>query len=176
MRRWFNNPTVIVMLCLLTVGVWILTLMPWELDHSLEPSDTASPGLFNSPIAPQRPRAVGQETRRGQGWPTAPLRDPFLRAQTSTSPRSPAATISPTATTRTTERTQGTNAPTVSFRLQAIAIEGDQKWAVVDSTVVKEGDRVQGYRVSRIQQEAIWVKGPAGSIRLDFPTAPLHKD
>src|SRR6266850_5989092 len=55
-------------------------------------------------------------------------------------------------------------APAPSYRLQAISIEADQAFVVLDHRVVGRGEKVGEYVVERILPTEVWLRGPAGQI------------
>jgi len=58
-----------------------------------------------------------------------------------------------------------TNAgPAPVFRLQAVSIEGEKTFAVLNQRVVGTGDRLGDYTVERILPGEVWMRGPAGRI------------
>lgn len=44
------------------------------------------------------------------------------------------------------------------FTLKAIAVEGEQRSAVINRTVVYEGEMINGYQVMSIQPKGVWLK------------------
>ena len=51
-----------------------------------------------------------------------------------------------------------------SFRLQAISIEADKVFAVLNQRVVTTGEKLGEYVVERILPTEVWLRGPAGQI------------
>ena len=60
-----------------------------------------------------------------------------------------------------------TNAPAGPpplFRLQAVSIEGEKVFAVLNQHVLSTGDKLGDYLVERILPREVWMHGPAGRI------------
>jgi hypothetical protein len=55
-----------------------------------------------------------------------------------------------------------TQPATTLFRLQAISIDADKAYAVVNRQVVRPGEKVGDHLVERILATEVWMRGPAG--------------
>ena len=54
--------------------------------------------------------------------------------------------------------------PVPAFRLQAVSIEGEKVFAVLNQHVLGTGDKLGDYLVERILPREVWMHGPAGRI------------
>jgi len=54
------------------------------------------------------------------------------------------------------------------LRLHAIFVNGTNRIAVINSTILKVGDRVAGFRVSQIKSDGVWLKGATEKHWLEF--------
>jgi hypothetical protein len=52
--------------------------------------------------------------------------------------------------------------------LKAVAVEGQQRSAVINRTVVYEGEMIEGYQVMSIQQKGVWLKHQGKARLLTF--------
>lgn len=55
-----------------------------------------------------------------------------------------------------------------SFILNAVSIEARRPWAVINRTVVTEGESINGYRVDKIIATGVTLHGDLGSISIDM--------
>ena len=60
--------------------------------------------------------------------------------------------------------TNATVGPPLPFRLQAISIEADKAFAVLNQRVVSTGEKLGDYLVERILPTEVWLRGPAGRV------------
>lgn len=58
-----------------------------------------------------------------------------------------------------------------SFVLQAVSIEANRPFAVINQTVVTEGELISGYRVERILPTRVTLNGSLGSLSIDMSRA-----
>ncbi|MBL9135019.1 MAG: hypothetical protein JNK85_04080 [Verrucomicrobiales bacterium] len=98
------------------------------------------------PVVPMDVAAILEQLPR---WIEAPGRDPFQ-------PRAPGSFKS--------------NGPKASDLLNLTAVwrQTGGRLAVINNTIVTEGDQVAGFRVDRIEADRIWVKGTNGTEHIDF--------
>jgi hypothetical protein len=54
------------------------------------------------------------------------------------------------------------------FTLKAVAVEGQQRSAVINRTVVYEGEMIEGYQVMSIQPKGVWLKHQGKTRLLTF--------
>ncbi|MCL5099430.1 MAG: general secretion pathway protein GspB, partial [Candidatus Omnitrophica bacterium] len=52
--------------------------------------------------------------------------------------------------------------------LQALWQQTSRRLAVINGKVVGEGDSVAGFKVEKIEDDWVWLRGTAGLVRLDF--------
>jgi hypothetical protein len=52
------------------------------------------------------------------------------------------------------------------LNLHAIVTKGQDRWAVINNTIVREGDLILGERVIKIGQEKVTLRGETGEIQL----------
>jgi len=55
-----------------------------------------------------------------------------------------------------------------SFILSAVSIEAHRPWAVINRTVVTEGELINGYRVEKIIATSVTLNGDLGSFSIDM--------
>jgi len=64
------------------------------------------------------------------------------------------------------------------FRLESVLLAGDSRTATIDGKLYKEGDKFQRrYRLTKVEADAVWLKGPRGREVLRFPEfkdPPIH--
>jgi hypothetical protein len=85
---------------------------------------------------------------------TAPKRDPFQSGTAEPAAPAPSNAI-----------------PLSSLSLSAIWRQTGQELAVINNKVVSVGDQVMGFRVEKIEADAVWLQGPAGPAKLEFRPA-----
>ena len=83
-------------------------------------------------------------------------RDPFVPGIEPTAQRTGTVTIA----------TNPSLAP--SFILHAVSIEAHRHWAVINRTVVTEGELINGYRVEKILTASVTLNGDVGSFSIDM--------
>ncbi len=54
------------------------------------------------------------------------------------------------------------------FRLQATSLDGTHAYAVINQSILREGESIAGYRVEQIQSQQVRLTGPLGSIVVDL--------
>ena len=82
-------------------------------------------------------------------WLESPRRDPF----------------------QLTAYARGTNQPARELlTLKATWLQTGKHLAVINGTIVGEGDTVHGFRIESIAADFVWVLGPAGREQLEFAT------
>ncbi len=88
-------------------------------------------------------------------WVDAPKRDPFLLLSDNTSGAMFAMNQSPS--------------PVAQWKLRAIWRQTGGRLAVINTNLYREGDLLQGYRVERIDEDQVVLRGTNGTERLRFP-------
>lgn len=105
-------------------------------------------------LTPDQPIELAFLSSRFPQWIEAPARDPFLPVLISTN----------------LAKTQGPPPPKASDRLAIRAIwrQSGNRLAVINDSVLGEGDRIAGYMVEKIDANQIWVRGTNGFESVDF--------
>lgn len=149
-RRALKNPFVAMGLCLLA-GFAVYT--------NIVETATDAPGiisvglnrLLSAPTLPPRtPTGRPHDNEAGQ-WIEYSSRDPFAPIVVASHAQSDPPSME---TDQTGEPPQMRHALT----LKAIAIEAEQRNAVINRTVVYEGDMINGYQVLSIEPKGVWLK------------------
>lgn len=150
-RRALKNPMVATGLCLLAGFAVYANIV----DTASDAPGIISVGLnrlLSAPtLPPLTPKGQPHDDEAGQ-WIEQSSRDPFappivVVSHAQSDPPSMAAV-------QTGEHPQVENA----FTLKAIAVEGEQRSAVINRTVVYEGEMINGYQVLSIQPKGVWLK------------------
>ena len=99
-------------------------------------------------------------------WIDNPARDPFAPMSVAkwSKPSSKQSTISAPPTHRNREEL------TNRLTLKAVALEAQQRSAVINRRVVYEGEMIEGYRVVAIQLKGVWLKRHGRKQFLTFAT------
>lgn len=169
MRAALNNPLIVGILCVLAVGLMARNFQDRFVEDAEEPSLQRRP----TPVRP-----VSEPLDRPQGtpdsspanfvpeavqWVAHPRRDPFaVVAVVRREPRRPA-----TESSRVVRSDRAANPP-IPFQLKAVALEEHRKIAVLDRTILHEGETFKGYRLTRILEDGVWLMGPHGQEFLRF--------
>lgn len=95
------------------------------------------------------------------------VRDPFAALV------QPGPTIPATATATSAAPVQPTETPV--FVLQAVSIEANRPFAVINQTVVAEGDQISGYRVQSIVSTHVTLSGSSGSVVVSMGRTALRQ-
>ncbi|HSF09996.1 MAG TPA: hypothetical protein VLA60_11325 [Nitrospirales bacterium] len=148
-RRALKNPLVAIGLCLLA-GFAVYTNI---VDTASDAPGIISVGLnrlLSAPTLPPLTRTGRPHDDEAGQWIEYASRDPFApivaASQVQPDPASMGADQ--------TEEKQVTN----TFTLKAIAIEAEQRSAVINRTVVYEGEMINGHQVLSIQPKGVWLK------------------
>ena len=167
MKHALNNPWIVGCLCLAALGLVLNNLVEplstgsvsSDIISEPEPSEAVT---NSSPLTGASPGPEPQAEPEAEkvAWVNNPLRDPF-RLQTSYRP-TPVRKKPPELLEQFS-----TPAP-LPFILKAVAVEDQRRIAVINRTVVAEGENIKGYRVVSIQENGVWLQGPGGRERLDF--------
>jgi hypothetical protein len=148
-RRALKNPFVAIGLCLLA-GFAVYTNI---VDTASDSPGIISVGLnrlLSTPtLPPLTPTGRPHDDEAGQ-WIEYSSRDPFAPIVAASQVQSAPASMG----ADQTEEKQVTN----TFTLKAIAVEGEQRSAVINRTVVYEGEMINGYQVLSIQPQGVWLK------------------
>ncbi|MDH5588182.1 MAG: hypothetical protein OEZ05_16320 [Nitrospirota bacterium] len=151
-RLALNNPIVMLGLCLLA-GVAVYHNIMGANSDPTQPF--SSPSSSDEEVAPSTIVTPSPSTHEEAAthWHTHPTRDPFApmtvaqRAQPS---------VRPSASSQPFISRPPISA-TNSLALKAVAIEAQQRSAVINRHVVYEGDIIEGYHVVSIQLKGVWL-------------------
>ena len=151
-RRALKNPIVAIGLCLLAGFAMYSNIM-------VVTSDT--PGiisvglnrLLSTPTALPVTRTNRTHEKEALQWIDHPDRDPFAPIAVPTQSQSESSSS-------TTAQLQAMEHPRLQneLTLKAIAVEGQQRSAIINRTVVYEGEMIEGYQVMSIQPKGVWLK------------------
>lgn len=97
------------------------------------------------------------------------VRDPFAALV------QPGPTIPATATATATSAAPFQPTETPVFVLQAVSIEANRPFAVINQTVVAEGDQISGYRVESIVSTHVTLSGSSGSVVVSMGRTALRQ-
>lgn len=102
------------------------------------------------------PQAVEQNRveARLHVWLESPARDPFFQASV-----------------KAPEAAHQYLSPVRNWKLKAIWRQTGGRIAAINKSIYSEGDELEAYRVRRIEDDGVWLEGPLGLERLDFPKA-----
>jgi len=118
--------------------------------------ENESPALISYPIRPTLRASAALVDWQLTASANTLARDPFRRIARKTAATNAIASVA---------------API--FAVQAISIEANRAFAVINRRVLGQGESIDGYVVDRIQPTQVWLSGPAGSILVPvrrFPT------
>ncbi|MCX8108297.1 MAG: general secretion pathway protein GspB [Verrucomicrobiae bacterium] len=148
--KLLQNPVVVVVLVVAAVWVVVSASRPkTRPGRGSKPATSAKvesvqPQTTNQTVSvqirPEKPIDIAYVEKRAREWMEAPARDPFFAY----------------ALVRRTPP-QGTNAP-VRLVLSAIWRQSGGTFAVINGVVCGEGDRVEGFRVERIEDDRVIVE------------------
>lgn len=163
-RRALKNPLAVIGLCLIAGFAMYSNMM----DRTSEEPDIISAGLdrllSNSTPPPVTPTHRTHEKESTQ-WIDHPDRDPFSPVPIDTQ----SFTVSPSTSvplhTRDPQLQNG-------LILKAIAIEGPRRSAVINRSVVYEGEMIEGYQILSIQPTGILLKHQGRTRLLTFSEIP----
>jgi hypothetical protein len=166
-----RNPWVTGVLVLAAAGfVAYQVIQPrWQRVTGKEPPPPAPALPPSGPVAPQAtpsaetpasdltnvlPPAIeqGPVQTRLPAWLESPARDPFFLASF-----------------KTPEGAHQYLSPVRNWKLKAIWRQTGARVAAINKSVYAEGDEFDGYRVRRIENDGVWLEGPVGLERLEFP-------
>ena len=150
-RRALKNPIVVIGLCLIAGFASYSNMMKFTSNNP----DIIKVGLNRllsaPPSSPVSPTNRTHEEEAVQ-WIDHPDRDPFAPITVASLLRSESS--STTAPRQPLEHSQLQNGLT----LKAVAVEGQHRSAVINRTVVYEGEMIEGYQVMSIQPKGVWLK------------------
>ena len=151
-RRTVNNPFVMIGLCLIAGIVVYINVLEPEMNSSVTPSMAFNPSPSReNPVAAMTVHHMYKE--EAMQWMNNPERDPFAPVGVATlvKPFSKPSTIS--APALHVKRKDSTT----RLVLKAVALEAQQRSAVINRRVVHEGEMIEGYQVVAIQLQGVWL-------------------
>ncbi|GJL57570.1 MAG: hypothetical protein NPIRA03_04270 [Nitrospirales bacterium] len=149
-RRALKNPFVTIGLCLLA-GFAVYTNI---VDTASDAPGIISVGLnrlLSAPtLSPLTSAGRPHDDEAGQ-WIEYSSRDPFAPMMVASQAPSSPPSMGGDQTGRHPQMKH-------ALTLKAIAVEGEQRSAVINRTVVYEGETIKGYQVLSIQAKGVWLK------------------
>jgi hypothetical protein len=160
-RRALKNPLVVIGLCLLA-GFAVYSNMMHVTSDTPGIISVGLNRLLSTPTPPPvtRPNRIHEE--EAIQWIDHPDRDPFAPITVASQPRWESSS--------TTTPLQAMEHPQVQngLTLKAVAVGGQQRSAVINRTVVYEGEMIEGYQVMSIQPKGVWLKHQGKARLLTF--------
>jgi len=160
-RRALKNPIVVIGLCLLAGFAAYSNMKKFTFDNP----DIIKVGLnrlLSAPPPPFLTRAQRSHEQEAVQWIDHPDRDPF--APITVASQSRLGSSSAPAPLHAMQHSQLQN----GLILKAVAVEGQQRSAVINRTVVYEGEMIEGYQVISIQAKGVWLKQQGRTHLLTF--------
>ena len=153
-RRALKSPLVMMGLCLLA-GIAIYVNVIGQTMNTAAPAIAHRPPSMND-LNPQIPQQKAHEEEALQ-WIDHLDRDPFspVRDVKSVVKRSESSN-KPSRESRLPPQVKG-ESKTRSLTLKAIAIEAEDRSAVINRRVVYEGEMIEGYEIVSIQLNGVWL-------------------
>jgi hypothetical protein len=118
--------------------------------------------LLSVPAQPLVTRTHRIHEEAAVQWIDHPDRDPFAPITVASQPRLESSSTN--TALQAMEYTQLQNGLT----LKAVAVEGQQRSAVINRTVVHEGEMIEGYQVMSIQPKGVWLQHQGKTRLLTF--------
>lgn len=150
-RRTLKNPIVVLGLCVIAGFVVYSNVM----NFSSDTPGIISVGLnrlLSATPSPTVPRSNGTHEKEAVQWIDFPNRDPFAPITVASQPQGKLPS-----TTGPFSAMEHSRLPN-RFTLKAVAVEGQERSAVINRTVVYEGEMIEGYQVLSIRPEGVWLK------------------
>lgn len=172
MRQHLNNPWVVLGLCV--IAVLVMYLNGEDLTGSSVTRAPLTPKPL--PVAPLTPLAkatseplatASPSEELQMDWPNTVNRDPFAPV-VSAKYVSDRRAIEGDESSGDFGLPDGVEVQPPVFELSAVSLDPKPNKAMVNRKIVEEGDRIEGFRVSRIESDGVWFKGPTGPYHLTF--------
>jgi hypothetical protein len=166
-RRALKNPLFMGGLCIIAgLAVYhnvmestMNSALPDSLDSA--PLPLASAQAFSASSTPQMHDEVATQ------WIENPKRDPFAPVSGTTWAK-PTSNQAETSSPGIYEKS---NEPLKQLELKAIALEAQQRSAVINRSVVYEGEMIEGYQVVSIELQGVWLQRHGKKHLLAFTTS-----
>lgn len=160
-RRALKNPIVAIALCLLA-GFAVYTNI---VETASDAPDMISVGLnrlLSAPtLPPPTPTGRPHDDEAGQ-WIEQTRRDPFVSFRIASQAQSDSPSM--------TDVQTGEHSPIKNeLTLKAIAVEGEQRSAVINRTVVYEGEMINGHQIMSIRPKGVLLRHQGRTHWLTFP-------
>ena len=165
-RRALKSPFVMVGLCIMAGIAVYYNVMESMVDSTLPVSVASTP----SPAAPTQailsPSLVVHDDVATR-WIENPKRDPFAPVSMAKWSKPSSKQSSASSTGIHGKR----NEPLKQLELKAIALEAQERSAVINRSVVYEGEMIEGYQVVSIELQGVWLQRHGKKHLLAFATA-----
>ena len=164
MRNALNNPWAVAVLFVIAIGILYLNGLIPSFEESVE-----VPMVSSKPVPAMKTNSAEVPSSKIDydriGWSQSIKRDPF-------SPVSKPSAVRPTSVSQAQNHLPNASiAQLPVLHLDAVAVEPGQQMAMINKTIVTEGDRIEGYRVIHIQSNGVLLEGPRGRVHLKFEEA-----
>ncbi|MDH5562707.1 MAG: hypothetical protein OEY91_03670 [Nitrospirota bacterium] len=161
-RRALKSPLVMSGLCILAGIAVYYNVIESTLDSTLPVSVASTPSPVSTPVSP----SLMAHEEGATSWIEHPARDPFTPMSLAkwSNPSSQPLPASASVTQR--PHTPSPN----NLMLKAVAIEAEQRSAVINHQVVYEGEMIEGYQVVSIQLKGVWIQRHGKKEFLTFAT------
>ncbi len=154
-RKTLKNPVVMVGLCLLA-GIAIYSNLQEVFDATMvTTTQTTKPGALPSSSATQPYTTPSSLHLEELTWVDHPDRDPF--ASKDHARKNPASRNSHRSETLPISAANSPTQIQPRFILKAVAIEDQNRSAVINRNIVYEGETIEGYKVLTIQPKGVWL-------------------
>jgi len=164
-HRALKNPLVMIGLCLIAGITLYSNVIEPAMHSSVTPSVAFTPSLPETNLVADSTSHQGHKDDATQ-WVDDPHRDPF--APMSAAKRSKQALKPSSISTPLTQRNH--EELTNRLTLKAVALEAQQRSAVINRSVVYEGEMIEGYQVVAIQLTGVWLTRHGKKTFLRFTT------
>jgi len=164
-RRALKSPIVVVGLCIFAGLAVYHNIVESTMDSTFPVSVASTPvqTVSTSTPLPFTPRAHDEIAIQ---WIDHPIRDPFA----------PMSVVkwskpsSPSSSTAAASNPRSPGSPFNNLILKAVAIEAQQRSAVINRQVVYEGESIEGYQIVSIQLKGVWIQRQGKKKFLTFTT------
>ncbi|HAM72610.1 MAG TPA: hypothetical protein DCM86_13290 [Verrucomicrobiales bacterium] len=170
MKNLLQNKWAVGLLSVIALGAILLQnpswLRPGSAAVAAREAEEADPSIESAVVTTNSPaRYLTELANWRQLFPDSELRrDPFASRQRET----PADTaVDPS----------GVGVVAIPFQLQAISIQGDRAFAVINRQVVAAGEKISGYTVDKITPREVVLTGEAGTrvLQIEFNAPPAAR-
>ncbi len=163
--RSLKNPFVMIGLCLIAGIVVYANILGPAITPSVTPSIAFNPSPpVKNPVA----ETISHQAYEDEAtqWIDNPARDPFAPVSVAKWSKPSSKQSSASSTGIHGKR----NEPLKQLELKAIALEAQQRSAVINRSVVYEGEMIEGYQVVSIELQGVWLQRHGKKHLLAFTT------